>query len=115
VKEGNHHALQEYILKYNGRLYFCMTKEDEHMSCFKLMAVAVNHRAKNAAEVQGVLTKYGCLITVRLGLHEGGNVCSDSGLIILQLSGTSEETESFAGDLNSIPGVNAKFIEICTE
>jgi ribose 5-phosphate isomerase len=84
------------------------------MACFNIMAVAVNHRTKNATEVQNVLTKFGCLISVRLGLHEAGNVCSDSGLIILQLAGSQEEIASFAAELNAIPGVEAKTLEICS-
>ncbi|NLI92140.1 MAG: hypothetical protein GX434_07975 [Peptococcaceae bacterium] len=84
------------------------------MACFNIMAVAVNHRIKNATEVQNVLTKYGCIISVRLGLHEAGNVCSDSGIIILQLVGSREEINSFAEELNAIQGVQAKTIEICS-
>lgn len=84
------------------------------MSCFNIMAVAVNHRVKNATEVQSVLTKYGCIISVRLGLHEAGDVCSDSGLIILQLTGSPAEIISFTGELNSITGVEAKTMELCS-
>lgn len=84
------------------------------MVCFKIMGIAVNHRIKNAAEVQNILTKYGCLISVRLGLHEAGNVCSDSGLIILQLTGGSEEIAAFTEELNAISGVEAKTLEICS-
>jgi metal-responsive CopG/Arc/MetJ family transcriptional regulator len=78
------------------------------------MGIAVNHRIKNAAEVQNILTKYGCLISVRLGLHEAGNVCSDSGLIILQLTGSKEEIGAFTEELNAISGVEAKTLEICS-
>jgi len=84
------------------------------MACFKVMAIAVNHRTKSASAVQEALTRYGCNISVRLGLHEAGDVCSDSGLIILQLKGSSEETDSFTNELNSIEGVKAQTIEICS-
>lgn len=84
------------------------------MACYNIMAVAVNHRMKNATEVQSVLTKYGCIISVRLGLHETGDVCADSGLIILQLSGTEEEIADFAKELNLIEGVKADTIQVCS-
>lgn len=84
------------------------------MTCFNIMAVAVNYRTKNAVEVQNVLTKHGCIISVRLGLHETDNVCADSGLIILQLTGKHEEISSFQNDLSMIEGVSAKTIEICS-
>jgi len=83
------------------------------MACFKVMAIAVNHRVKNANAVQNVFTKYGCIISVRLGLHETGDVCADSGLIILQLSGTDDEVQAFSKELNEIDGVTAKTIELC--
>lgn len=84
------------------------------MTCFNVMAIAVNHRNKNAAAIQDVLTKYGCSISARIGLHEAGDVCSDSGLIILQLTGKAEDFEAFSKELSQIEGVNAKLIEICS-
>jgi len=71
------------------------------------MAVVIGHRSKNAPEVQKVLTKFGCMIKVRLGLHEAGNVCSEEGLVILQLAGDSSEIKNFQEELNAIEGVRA--------
>lgn len=82
------------------------------MMNYNIMAVVVNHRSKNAAEIQKVMTKYGCQVKVRLGLHEAGDVCSEEGLIILQLSGTEEEINNFQDELNDIDGVKAKHMEI---
>lgn len=84
------------------------------MACYNIMAVVVNHRLENALEVQRVLTKYGCIIRMRLGMHEAGDVCSQEGLIIMQLSGTNEEIMNFESELNSIQGVKANHIEICS-
>ena len=55
------------------------------MSCYNIMALLINHRSKKAIQVQEVLTKYGCLIKMRLGLHEAGNVCAEDGLVIPRL------------------------------
>lgn len=79
---------------------------------YHVMAVTVNYRSKNAGGIQNVFTKYGCLIKVRLGLHEAGDVCSEVGLIILQLTGTGEEITAFENELNSIEGIKAKTMEI---
>ncbi len=84
------------------------------MGCFNIMAVLVNHRLKNSTEIQKVLTEFGCIIKVRLGLHETGDFCSDEGLIILQLSGNKEEILGFESKLNSIEGVKAQVIELCS-
>jgi len=74
---------------------------------YNIMAVVIGHRSKNAPEVQKVLTKFGCMIKVRLGLHEAGNVCSEEGLVILQLAGDSSEIKNFQEELNAIEGVRA--------
>ena len=82
------------------------------MENYHIMAITVNRRSKNAGELQSVFTKYGCLIKVRLGLHEAGNTCSEDGLIILQLSGDKNEMDAFQNELNAIDGVKAKTMEI---
>lgn len=85
------------------------------MACYNIMAVLINHRTQKAVNVQEVLTKHGCAIKVRLGLHEAGNVCSDEGLVILQLVGEKEEIDALEKELNSLDGVTAKTIELCSQ
>ncbi|WP_213974096.1 hypothetical protein [Tepidanaerobacter acetatoxydans] len=85
------------------------------MNCYNLMAVLINHRSKNAGEVQETLTEHGCIIKMRLGLHETDNACSEEGLVLLQLGGTEAERKSLEDKLNSIPGVKAKSLEICSD
>ncbi|HEX3045028.1 MAG TPA: hypothetical protein VHY08_09740 [Bacillota bacterium] len=82
------------------------------MASYNIMAVVINSRSKNAGEVQNIFTKYGCLIKVRLGLHETGNVCSEDGLIILQLEGEKDRIASFQNELNSLAGVKADIMVI---
>lgn len=84
------------------------------MACYNIMAIIVNHRSKKAADVQSVFTKYGCIIKLRLGLHEAGDVCSEEGLILLQLAGDKKEIEEFKAELNAIEGVTAKNLEVCS-
>lgn len=83
-----------------------------NMENFKVMLIKVNHRVQKAPEMQEILTKYGCNIKVRLGLHEAGDVCSNQGLIILQLTGGEEAIDKFEKELNALEGVNARVIEI---
>lgn len=82
------------------------------MSCYNVMAVLVNHRSKKAPEMQEVLTKHGCIIKVRLGLHEAGDACSEEGLIILQLCGSKEAIKALEEELNGLEGIKAKNMEI---
>lgn len=82
------------------------------MGHYNIMAVVVNYRSQKAEEIQKIFTKHGCLIKVRLGLHETGNCCAEDGLIILQLEGAAAEIAEFGQELNSVAGVKAKLMEI---
>lgn len=80
---------------------------------YTIMALKINQRVQKAVDVQNLLTKYGCVIKVRLGLHEAtGDACSNEGLILLQLSEDTEEVRRFQQELSKIEGVTQKTIEI---
>jgi hypothetical protein len=78
------------------------------------MAIRVCDRDKNAIKIQEVLTKHGCNINMRLGLHdqEDGNICSSSGTLILQLCCSPESAQLVEADLVKIDGVKAKLIDL---
>ena len=78
----------------------------------KLIVIAVDHRREEAEKLQKVLTKYGCEVKTRLGLHEAGDLCSDEGLILLQLIPETAEAKNFLGELNGLEGVRATLIEL---
>jgi len=78
----------------------------------KIIAAAVAQRREEAEALQKVLTAHGCKIKARLGLHEAGDVCSEEGLIILQLVPGEPEAQSFLDDLNKLDGVNARLVEL---
>ena len=85
------------------------------MGCYNIMTLILNNRIKNAVKLQDVLTESGCIIKTRLGLHEAGDTCQNEGLIILQLTGSDEEVAVLEQKLNSVEGVKAKNIQICSE
>lgn len=72
------------------------------------MAVTLSKRIAEAVKVQQALTKHGCIIKLRVGLHEAGDVCADDGLVLLHLCGTKKEEAALKTDLNKIKGVRAK-------
>nr|WP_319400163.1 hypothetical protein [uncultured Carboxylicivirga sp.] len=74
-----------------------------------ILGISVYDRTKEAGHVQTLLTRYGCSIKTRLGLHEVSNeYCSDSGLIILELFGNRREQEKLEQKLTVIPGVEVQ-------
>jgi hypothetical protein len=61
------------------------------------------------SEVQAILTKFGCTIKTRLGLHEvKDDYCARNGLIILELTGTIEEFYKLENELLKIDGLVVK-------
>lgn len=82
------------------------------MGIYHLMGILIQKRRENSAKVQEVLTQYGCLIKVRLGLHESGDRCAEEGLVVLQLDGPQEEIDELYADLNVIDGVAADLITL---
>jgi hypothetical protein len=73
----------------------------------------MDNRVGNALRFQEALTKNGCMIKARLGLHEASdNVCANDGLIILQPCGEKEEIENLVRDLNRLEGITAKLVDL---
>ena len=74
-----------------------------------ILGVHITDRVKNVADVQEILTKFGCTIKTRLGLHEvKDDFCARNGLIILELSGSSEEYVKLENELLKIKGLEVK-------
>lgn len=64
-----------------------------------IIGIKVNNRLESAIAVQEILTRYGCIIKTRLGLHEEINGhCSSKGLIILEIL-NDVAAEDIANDL----------------
>jgi len=76
------------------------------------MAVTISKRIAEAVKVQQALTRHGCIIKLRVGLHETGNVCADDGLVLLHLCGTKKEIAALRADLNGMKGVKAKTMTV---
>lgn len=77
-----------------------------------VMGIRISDRESDASNVQKILTDYGCIIKTRIGLHEATNVCSTSGLIILEfVKGKEDEIEKLKEQLGNISSVIVKTME----
>lgn len=73
----------------------------------RIIGVRVEDRQKEAGDVQKVLTKYGCSIKTRLGLHEVNDAfCSTHGLLLLELTGDMQEQQNLENELAKVKGIN---------
>lgn len=73
-----------------------------------IMGIQVGDREHDALRVQELLTKHGCLIKTRLGLHETAleGQCSSKGLIIIEfISGKEEEIKGFEKELAQLDSI----------
>lgn len=72
-----------------------------------ILGIQVGEREHEAVKVQELLTKHGCIIKTRLGLHEASTVkCSSNGLILLEfLPDKDEEIQSMEIELSSLESV----------
>lgn len=82
------------------------------MSKENIMVIKICKRRDTADSIQKVLTEFGCIIQTRLGLHEAGSVCSDKGLIILQLVDDAEKTKSLEEALGKLDGITFKSVQL---
>jgi hypothetical protein len=74
-----------------------------------IIGAMLTNRVENAASVQKVLTECGCYIKTRLGLHEASeNVCSPSGLILLEIVGGDGATAEVEAKLKAIAGLQVQ-------
>lgn len=72
-----------------------------------VFGVNISKRVESVPAVQGVLTKYGCNIRVRLGLHDADSTqCSPSGLLLIDAFGP--EVEEFYTELKALGGVEVQ-------
>lgn len=83
------------------------------MSCYYIIGIRVDNRIDNAVKLQEILTKNGCKIKTRLGLHEVSNdACANDGIIVLQPYGDKDDVEALVKELNSLEGITARYIDL---
>ena len=96
---------EELERKYKSK----KNEEEEKMDC-TIMIVKITERAQISPKVQEILSKFGCIISMRLGLHDAGDRCSSNGFLVLQLCGEKEEMAKLEAELNAIDEVKAKTV-----
>jgi len=83
------------------------------MEKYNLMGIVIENRRDFAPQVQEILTEFGCIIKMRIGLHEEiENSCSNEGFIILNLVDDDKEIKRFIKKLENIESVRVKNIKV---
>lgn len=77
-----------------------------------IIGLQLQDRDKISKDLQSVLTKHGCVIKTRIGLHDiHENTCAPEGTILLDLHGSSEKISELEKGLSKIGGITIKKME----
>jgi hypothetical protein len=75
----------------------------------RILGIYVNDRFKDSEKLQSILTKYGCTIRTRLGLHNmDDELAGDTRLILLELSGDLQECLRLENELLGIEDLDVQ-------
>lgn len=79
------------------------------MKEIRILGVYVNRSKDDTQQIQEILTRYGCSIRTRLGLHDTDEeYYDDRGLILLELFGDAEEALRLENELLAIDFVEVQ-------
>jgi hypothetical protein len=74
-----------------------------------IVGIHVRDRIRKVPEFQKILSKHGCAIKTRLGLHEvSGDFCDPAGLILLEMAGDRKSVDAFVKEVSALDGVEVK-------
>ncbi len=76
-----------------------------------IISALLDKRSEHAPEFQEILTRHGCIINVRLGVHEVQG-CVNQGLILLLVNGENNEIEALLKDLKNYPNVRVNAMDV---
>ncbi|MGE5425388.1 MAG: hypothetical protein ACM3N9_08480 [Syntrophothermus sp.] len=74
-----------------------------------ILGIHVSNQVKEIHKVQPILTKFGCSIKTRLGIHD---ICDEfpnsRGLLLIELTGNPAEFPKLENELLSIDGLDVR-------
>jgi len=74
-----------------------------------ILGLYISDRMNESQQVQSILTKFGCSVKTRLGLHEvTDEYCSPAGIMILELTGEISECQKLENELLRLEGIQVK-------
>jgi hypothetical protein len=74
-----------------------------------ILGIHISDRVKEAELIQPILTKFGCTIRTRLGLHDiTEEFSSPTGMLLLELTGDPKEYVKLENELLKVEGLEVK-------
>lgn len=79
------------------------------MTKISILGVLLTSRNNTASKFQEVITKHGCKIKTRIGLHNvSDGVCSPNGIILLEVLGEDTDVNELEQDILAIEGAQVQ-------
>ncbi len=76
-----------------------------------IVGVRLDNRLETAVEFQKILTKFGCIIKTRLGLHEvSEEKCAHNGIVLLEVI-DDKESKYMEEALSDIQGIELQVMK----
>lgn len=76
-----------------------------------IMGIRLDNRNDTSVEFQKTLTKFGCIIKTRLGMHDvSDHKCAPNGIIVLEVI-DDEEAKVFEKELCKIEGIEIQIMK----
>ncbi len=83
--------------------------DGKNMADTTILGVLLRKRMQTAESFQEILSKHGCSIKTRIGIHNAsGNVCSPDGVILLDVVGSDADIQALENDLKAIDGAEVQ-------
>ncbi len=83
------------------------------MSAYYVIGIRLNQRTQSSQALQTVLSKYGCNIKARIGLHETrDDFCANDGIILLHAYGDQETIQKMTDELSAIDHSTVKLMDL---
>ncbi|MEI8203847.1 MAG: hypothetical protein WCH34_12575 [Bacteroidota bacterium] len=73
-----------------------------------ILGIYFDQKTKDTLLVQNILTKFGCSVRTRLGLHDMDEENNDFSLILLELTGDMNECMKLENELLKIEGLKVQ-------
>jgi hypothetical protein len=74
-----------------------------------ILGILISNRMKEAVAFQELITKHGCNIKTRLGLHNvSGEFCSSQGLVLMEMYGSEQEILDLESKLKKLDGLQVQ-------
>jgi hypothetical protein len=82
-----------------------MTSKEGKMADTTILGVLLRKRTQTSESFQEIISRHGCIIKTRIGIHNvSNNVCSQDGVILLDVIGDNAAISALEKDIMAIDG-----------